>query len=174
MTLETPPTRKSSSPGKAGARSTREINVRREESNIEQQSQIGDRIIDKSAPPDENMIRNWIGLEAFEHWNQLRSWIEASYPNVFTPDWLHGGKNRGWSLRYKKTKAFCTLIPGYKLFSVLVVLGRAEREKFEERRYAWSPQLVKFYDQARTYPDGKWMTVAISSANDLHLSLIHI
>jgi len=66
MTLETPPTRKSSSPGKAGARSTREINVRREESNIEQQSQIGDRIIDKSAPPDENMIRNWIGLEAFE------------------------------------------------------------------------------------------------------------
>jgi uncharacterized protein DUF3788 len=60
-------------------------------------------------------------------------------------------------LRYKKTKAFCTLLPAYRMFSVLVVLGRAEREKFEERRYFWSPQLVKLYDEARpNYPGKTW------------------
>jgi hypothetical protein len=135
---------------------------------MEQSSQIGDRITDKSAPPDERTVRDWIGPEAFEHWTELRSWIETSYPGVFVPDWLYGGRKRGWSLRYKKTKAFCTLLPAYILLSVLVVLGGAEREKFEERRYAWSPQLVKLYDDARTYPDGKWLTVAISSLDDLH------
>jgi hypothetical protein len=144
------------------------IHLRREESDMEQLPKIGDRITDKLVPPDESTIRDWIGPKAFEHWSELRSWIETSYPGVFAPDWLYGGKKRGWSLRHKKTRAFCTLIPAYRLFSVLVVLGRVEREKFEERRYVWSPQLVKFYDEARTYPDGKWLTVTISSADDLH------
>ncbi|CAL60868.1 conserved hypothetical protein [Herminiimonas arsenicoxydans] len=135
---------------------------------MEQSPQIGERISDKLTPPDERTIRNWIGQEAFKHWNEMRNWIGASYPDVFEPDRIYGGKKRGWSLRYKKTKAFCTLIPAFRQFSVLVVLGGAEREKFEERRYAWSPQLLKFYDEARTYTDGKWLTLAISSADDLH------
>ena len=129
-------------------------------------AQIGARITDKLAPPDDSAVRDWIGPEAFEHWAELLNWIGAFYPGVFAPDWLYGGKKRGWSLRYKKTKAFCTFLPEYRQFSVLVVLGRAEREKFEERRYVWRSQLVKLYDEAKTYPDGKWLTVAISSADD--------
>ncbi|CAG9191958.1 conserved hypothetical protein [Paraburkholderia sabiae] len=131
-----------------------------------QSVEIGDRIADKSSQPDERIVRDWMGPEAFEHWVELRSWIDASYPGLFEPDWLYGGKKRGWSLRYKKTKAFCTLLPAYRLFSVLVVLGRAEREKFDARRYSWSPQLVKLYDEAHAYPDGKWLTVPILSEDD--------
>ncbi|WP_433969796.1 DUF3788 family protein [Tunturiibacter gelidiferens] len=44
--------------------------------------------------------------------------------------------------------------------------GGAEREKFEERRYVWRSQLVKLYDEAKIYPDGRFLTVAISSAED--------
>jgi hypothetical protein len=135
---------------------------------MEQLHQIGDRITDRSAPPDDGTVRDWIGPRAFRHWAELRSWIEAHYPAVFAPDWLYGGKTRGWSLRYKRTKAFCTFVPEYKRFSAVVVLGKAEREKFEERRYVWRPQLVKLYDEAKTYIDGKWLTVAISSADDRH------
>lgn len=128
---------------------------------------IGDRITDKSAPPDDNAIRGWVGPEAFERWVELRNWIDEFYPEVFAPDWLYGGKNRGWSLRYKKTKAFTTLVPEYRRFSAVVVMGGSEREKFEERRYAWRSQLVKLYDDTKTYIDGKWLTVSISSADDL-------
>lgn len=98
----------------------------------------------------------------------MRSWINEVYPGVFAPDWLYGGMNRGWSLRYKKTRALVTLVPEYRRLSTLVVMGGAEREKFEERRPVWRPQLVKLYDEAKTYIDGKWLTVAISSADDLH------
>jgi len=129
--------------------------------------QIGDRITDRSASPDDAAIREWVGAEAFGHWTELRSWIDEFYPGVFAPDWLYGGKNRGWSLRYKKTKAFTTLVPEYRGLSAIVVMGRAEREKFEERRYFWRPQLLKLYDEARTYIDGKWLAVAIASADDL-------
>ena len=129
---------------------------------------LGDRITGKSAPPDDGAVRQWIGPEAFGRWAGLRNWIDELYPGVFAPDWLYGGKNRGWSLRYKKTRAFCTLVPEFGQFSAVVVMGRAEREKFEERRYVWRPQLIKLYDEAKTYIDGKWLTVAISSADDLH------
>lgn len=130
--------------------------------------QTGDRITDKSAPPDDGAIRDWLGPKASKHWVKLRNWIDESYPGVFAPDWLYGGKNRGWALRYKKTKALVTLVPEYRRFSAVVVMGGAEREKFEERRYAWHPQLLKLYDEAKTYIDGKWLTVSISSADDLH------
>lgn len=130
--------------------------------------QIGDRITDKLASPDESTVREWIGADGFQYWAKLRTWIDESYPEVFAPDWLYGGKNRGWSLRYKKTKAFCHLVPEFRQVSAVVVMGRAEREKFEERRYVWHPQLIKLYDDAKTYIDGKWLTIAVASANDLH------
>ena len=88
-------------------------------------------------------------------WAGLKRRGSAKRLRVFAPDWLYGGKNRGWSLRYKKTRAFCTLVPEYRRFSAVVVMGGAEREKFEERRYVWRPQLVKLYDEAKTYIDGK-------------------
>jgi hypothetical protein len=138
------------------------------ESGMEQSLQIGDRITDKSAPPDDSTVRDWIGPGAFKHWAELQNWIEEFYPGVFAPEWLYGGKKRGWSLRYKKTRAFCTFLPEYRRFSAVVVLGGAEREKFEERRYVWRSQLVQLYDEAQTYPDGKFLTVAISSADDRH------
>lgn len=133
---------------------------------MEQSRQIGDRITDKSAPPDDAAIRAWIGEEAFDHWTVLRGWIEASYPGVFTPDWIYGGKKHGWSLRYKKSKAFCTFLPEYQAFSVVVVLGVAEREKVEAQRGELSPRLMGLYDEAETYHDGKWMKIGISSAEE--------
>ena len=130
--------------------------------------EVGQRITGKSAPPDLRAIRDWIGPGAFERWVSLRNWIEDSYPGVFTPDWIYGGKNRGWSLRYKKGKAFAALVPEKRRFSAVVVMGGAEREKFEAQRPAWRPQLAKLYDEAKTYIDGKWLTIAVSSEGDLH------
>lgn len=130
--------------------------------------QTGERMTDKSAPPDDGAIRDWIGPDAFQRWAELRNWIDEFYPGLFAPDWLYGGKKRGWSLRYRKTKAFTTLVPEYRRFSAIVVMGGAERDKFEERRYTWRLSLVKLYDEAKTYIDGKWLTVAVSSVDDLN------
>jgi len=129
--------------------------------------QIGDRMTERAAPPLDAALREWIGQEGFVHWSELRAWIDECYPDVFAPDWLYCGKNRGWTLRYKKTKAFVTLVPEFKRLSAIVVMGRAEREKFEERRYAWRPELVTLYDNAKTYIDGKWLTLPISDGSDL-------
>jgi hypothetical protein len=110
--------------------------------------EVGARLITKSAPPDDNEVLKWLGPAAFGHWAELRNWIEKFYPGVFARDWLYGGKNSGWSLRYKRTKAFVTLIPEYRRLSALVVMGRAEREKL--RRGATSG--VRKWSSSTTNP----------------------
>ena len=128
---------------------------------------LGDRLTDKSVVPDDATIRNWIGAQAFRQWTALQEWIASAYPGAFTPDWIYGGKNHGWSLRYKKSRAFCTLVPEYRAFSAVVVLGEAEREKVEARRDAFSPGLIARYESAKTYADGKWLQIGVTSAADL-------
>ena len=134
---------------------------------MDQSPEIGQRLTDKSEVPDDMTIRNWIGSDAFAQWSALQDWITAGYPGVFTPDWIYGGKKHGWSLRYKKSKAFCTFLPEYHAFSAVIVLGGAEREKVEARRDTLSPRLKELYDAAETYHDGKWLKIGVSSPDDL-------
>ena len=39
----------------------------------------------------------------------------------------------------------------------MVILGKAEREKFEAHREEFGIEIQKVYDESATYHDGKWM-----------------
>jgi hypothetical protein len=133
---------------------------------LDRSPQNGDRLTDKSAVPDDRTIREWIGPEAFNHWTGLRDWIEVSYPGVFAPNWSYGGKTHGWSLRYKRSRAFCTLLPENRSFPAVVVLGAPDRENVEAQRQRLRSRLMKLFDEAATCPDGRWLKIGVSSAKD--------
>jgi hypothetical protein len=46
-------------------------------------------------------------------------------------------------------------------FVASIVLGKAEREKFDLERDRFSAHLQAVYDQAHTYHDGKWLGVEL-------------
>lgn len=131
-----------------------------------QSPSVGQRLTDKAPRPDADVVRNWIGPDAFAHWVALQEWIESAYPGVFIPEWVYGGSKHGWSLRYKKSKGLCTFVPEYRRFSVVVVLGAGERAKFDARRGDWRASLVALYDTTETFRDGKWLKIDISSVED--------
>ena len=114
-------------------------------------------------PPIDSEIAKWIGKKGHRYWKHVTQQIELIYPNVFTPEWLFGGKKYGWSLRYKKSKSFCTLIPEKNRFALLIVFGAEERGKVEAIRDSLSQHTQKEYDEATTYHDGKWLILAIDS-----------
>ncbi len=89
--------------------------------------------------------------------------IEERYPGIFVPEWLFGGKKHGWSLRYKKNKSFCTLIPEKNRFALLIVFGAQERAKVEPMKKSLLASTQKEYDNATTYHDGKWLLLAIDT-----------
>lgn len=89
------------------------------------------RITEPGHPPGDTEIGKGIGKKAHQYWKQVTKFIEQLYPGVFAPEWLYGGQKHGWSLRYKKSKSFCTLIPEKNRFALLIVFGAEDRAKEE-------------------------------------------
>lgn len=121
------------------------------------------RITLRDSPPSDREIARWIGKEAYKYWKQLTYLIERNYPGVFVPEWLFGGEKHGWSLRYKKSKSFCSFIPEKNRFALLIVFGAEERAKVEAIRGSLSEFTYREYDKATTYHDGKWVLLAINN-----------
>ena len=121
------------------------------------------RMTQRDNPRSDSVIGEWVGKKAHRYWKHVTQQIAQVYPNVFTREWLFGGKNHGWSLRYKKGKSFCTLIPEKNRFALLIVFGAEERAKVEAMRDSLSQHTQKEYDEATTYHDGKWLILTIDS-----------
>ena len=129
--------------------------------------ETGDRIVEKGAPPDEARLSEWLGATAFRHWRAMADRIEAAHPGVFRPDSVYGGQRHGWSLRYKKSKSFCTFIPEYRCLVVQIVFGKDEQAKAEAVLAGLGPALKTAYREAPTFQDGRWLAVPVRSAGDL-------
>ena len=132
------------------------------------------RMTEPGNPPSDSAIADWVGRKAYKYWKHVAQLIEQNYPHVFKPEWLFGGKKHGWSLRYKKTKSFCTFIPEKNRFALLIVFGTEERAKIEAIRNSLSRKTQKEYDKATTYHDGKWLLLTVDNdkvVNDMMLLL---
>jgi len=126
-------------------------------------NESGERMTCSDKPPDNSEIAGWIGIEAYEYWKKVTELIDRYYSDIFTPEWLFGGKKHGWSLRYKKSRSFCTFIPEKNRFALLIVFGREERGKVEAIRDELSAETLKEYDDAETYHDGKWVLLSVDT-----------
>ncbi len=122
-----------------------------------------ERITRPGDPPTDTEVRAWLGEDAHAFWKRLVQRIATDYANIFSPEWLYGGKKHGWSLRYKKSSSFCTLVPEQGRFMLLVVLGGKERDSFEASRHLFSTRLCTLYDETKTYHDGKWLFLEVNS-----------
>lgn len=126
------------------------------------------RLIDKTKRPTEKDVFAWIGSSARKRWITIVSFLEENFPGVFpADDWIYGGKKHGWGLRFKKSKAFCTLVPERNRLRVAIVLGGKEREETEKIMSKLSRPVRAQYEEAKTYHDGKWLAVDVTDESAL-------
>ncbi len=122
-----------------------------------------ERLVDGPEEPTPKLVSRFIGRENAKRWLGLLGFIDSAYPGVFKGEWLYGGRKHGWSLRFKKSRSFCTLIPERDRMHVVIVFGQAERDKAE----TVLPSLVSHarddYLEATTYHDGKWVRIDVDS-----------
>ena len=81
------------------------------------------------------------------------------------------------NLRFRRGgKTLITLCLREGYFIACVVLGKDEREKFDEQRGAFNEVTRKEYDDAKTYHDGKWLGFDVydDSLIDDIIRLLHI
>jgi hypothetical protein len=120
-------------------------------------------MLEPGKAPDPRQVTQWIGAKASAHWAELSTFIQSRYPGVFDRDWLFGGEKWGWSLRFKRSKSFCTLIPERGQFKALLIFGAEEREKVEGIVPELSSHVRHDYASAPTYHDGKWVAIVVDS-----------
>ena len=124
---------------------------------------VGERLTDRDKKPAPSDVAALIGAENYARWTGLLAFIDTSYPGVFNGEWLYGGQKHGWTLRFKKSKSFCTFVPQGGSMEVLVVFGAAEREKVEGVLGSLESHARDDYLGAHTYHDGKWVLIAADS-----------
>lgn len=93
---------------------------------------------------------------------------------AYAVDEIFDGKDEVKFRRGGKTLVTLYLHEGY--FTVLMIFGKAEREKFETMRADFPAEFCASYDAARTYHDGKWMFYDVHADGDVDMlmCLLHI
>lgn len=80
-------------------------------------------------------------------------------------DEIGNGKNE---LKFKQGKrTFLTVYIHEEKFVFLIIFGKKEREIFEEHRNEFSHYIQEYYDNAKTYHDGKWMFFDVNTMDQL-------
>ncbi len=110
--------------------------------------------------PSKEEMASLLGETLFESWKSLCKRIEEKYD--MECQWNRGGKAWNYEYKYRRGgKTLCALYAREGCFGFLVILGKAEREAFEQEREDYSPEVQKVYDESTTYHDGKWLMFEI-------------
>lgn len=106
--------------------------------------------------PDETALVALIGESLYGVWTKLCTVIDGQYD--MERIWNSGGKAWTYEYKYRRAgKTLCALYAREGCIGFMVILGKAEREKFEGQRQEFSEGVQKVYDDSQTCHDGKWM-----------------
>lgn len=80
-------------------------------------------------------------------------------------DEIGDGKNE---LKFKQgQKTILTVYIHDDKFTFLVIFGKKERELFDATRNDFLPFILNYYDNSKTFHDGKWMFIDVSTLEQL-------
>jgi hypothetical protein len=108
--------------------------------------------------PTEEELKHLMGDNIFRNWSLINKFIEKNYEMDIL--WNKGGKTGVYELKYRKSsKTLCALYPKERGLCILIIFGKAERDKFENSREEFSEYINSFYDNTKQYHDGKWLYI---------------
>ncbi len=80
-------------------------------------------------------------------------------------DEIGNGKDE---LKFKQgKKTFLTIYIHEDRFTFLIIFGKKEREVFEAQKDMFSSFICEYYNKSKTYHDGKWMFIDITTTQQL-------
>ncbi|GFI42687.1 hypothetical protein IMSAGC018_00350 [Lachnospiraceae bacterium] len=106
--------------------------------------------------PSAEEMSTLVGESLYDIWNKLNALIEEKYE--MDSSWNKGGKAWKYEYKYRRGgKTLCVLYAREHCVGFMIILGKAERLKFETDRDSYSKEVQRIYDKTQTYHDGKWL-----------------
>ncbi|MGY5881237.1 MAG: DUF3788 domain-containing protein [Candidatus Thorarchaeota archaeon] len=117
-----------------------------------------DRMLGRDLEPTEKHIFEFIGPKATKLWNELHEFLDENYD--IQPELSYWGDNYGWTIRYRKSgKTLTAFYPENGGFTVQVILGKREVEKFQSLRGELSTDIIQLFDETKQLHDGRWLWI---------------
>jgi len=121
-------------------------------------------------------VKTMLG-SASHAWEKLVGYVRYHY--VMDEKWVEGkpthrNYNNLFIRRSGKSFIMLSIREGY--FIAGIVLGKDERDKFDEQRETFGEIVCKEYDEAETYHDGKWLGFEVHDESLIEdiIRLLHI
>ena len=110
--------------------------------------------------PEEHALCALLGEDLYRVFMDLTDMIDARYDVDRT--WDKGFRDWLYEYKYRRGgKTLCTFYMKENEASFLVTLGKAERDKVETKRDAFSDAFWALYENTHTYHDGKWLWIRL-------------
>ena len=103
-----------------------------------------------------------LSKETLSMWNKLIDAIDSLYD----VDRIWNKGFGAWKIEYKYRrggKTLCTFYAKENVANLLIIYGKAEREKFEKIKECVSKQLQEIYEKAEILHDGKWLWISLNN-----------
>lgn len=121
---------------------------------------------DKSIRPDIDEISKYIRNPVFIQF----CWeINNTYNCKETIEYSGCSLEKGWNIKFKKSgKTLCTIYPREGYFTVMVVIGRKEKESVEEILPECTAELQTIYNQTKEGNGQRWLMIDLEDHEDLY------
>ena len=120
------------------------------------------RIHTKEEPSDD-FILNYIGV-AKKPWLEFTSFLDENYD--FNREKKYWGKNHGWLIQFRKSnRTWCALYPQKDSFTVQIIFGKKEIEKFQTMREKFNDIVLDIFDTTKQLHDGRWMFFTVTDSS---------
>ncbi len=122
------------------------------------------RMLDRAQEPSETDIITFISdVNAISAWKQLQENLETYY-DLLTETIYYGDKY-GWVVRYRKSgRTIVSIFPEKNSFSVLIVYGKKEIDKFSAQETEFLPAIVDVFQNTKKLHDGKWLWIRVTDS----------
>ncbi len=82
---------------------------------------------------------------------------------------------RGWNIKFRKSgRSLCVVYPKKKHFTLLIVIGRREKEMFDHQYDQLSDEMRNIYLSTKEGMDQRWLMIDIKSKNEVYIDALKL
>lgn len=127
---------------------------------------------DKSVCPTLEQVGEYVGNPVFA---QFCEQIRKKYQCTEKIEFSSCSMEPGWNIKYKKAgKTLCTLYPREGYFTVMVVVGKKEKDAVEAMLPDCTPQLQEIYHQTREGNGQRWLMIDLEDQDGVYDDIIRL
>lgn len=119
---------------------------------------------DHTIPANEEAMEGYINNPL---WGIFCEFIKEKYNCGPVFEFSKCGMEYGWNAKFKKSgKSLCTVYPREGFFTVMIVIGRREKERFEQELSSYCMEIQRIYEETKEGNGQKWLMIDLEDEDE--------